>query len=66
MAKLIVFFIMLFLVVLSLLAYLNKGIVDLTVWEGHTYPIPVIALILASTAVGILSMTIGMKRPKSC
>jgi tetratricopeptide (TPR) repeat protein len=58
MAKLIVFFIMLFLVVLSLLAYLNKGIVDLTVWEGHTYPIPVIALILASTAVGILSMTI--------
>jgi tetratricopeptide (TPR) repeat protein len=58
MAKLIVFFVMVFLAVLSIIAYLNKGSVDLTLWEGYTYPIPVIALILASTAVGILSMTI--------
>jgi tetratricopeptide (TPR) repeat protein len=58
MVKFTVFLIIVFLVILSLLAYFNKGTVSLTVWEDVTYEIPVIALILISTAVGIFSMFI--------
>jgi tetratricopeptide (TPR) repeat protein len=49
---------MIFLVIISLLAFLNKGTVDLTVWEGINYEMPVIALVIISTAAGILSMFI--------
>jgi tetratricopeptide (TPR) repeat protein len=55
MAKLIVFLIILFLAALSLLAYFNKGAVEVTLWEGYAYEIPVIALILLATSIGILS-----------
>ena len=58
MGKLTVFFIILFLVVVGMLAFFNKGAVDLTVWKDITYPVPVIALILISTASGILAMAI--------
>ena len=57
MAKLSVFFLIIFLAVLSLLAFFNKDSVSVTVWKGITYEdIPVIALIFMSTAVGIISM----------
>lgn len=56
MAKLTVFSIIIFLVMLSILAFFNKGTIDLTVWEGVTYEIPVVALILISAAVGTFSM----------
>lgn len=56
MAKLTFFVAIIFLVVLGLLAFFNKGSVELTVWEGTSYQVPVIALILISGAVGILSM----------
>ena len=58
MGKLTVFFIILFLVVVGMLAFFNKGAVDLTVWKNITYPVPVIALILISTVSGILAMAI--------
>ncbi len=58
MGKLSVLFIIIFLVLLSLLAFFNKGMVDLTVWQDLTYTVPVIALILVSVAVGILSTAI--------
>ncbi len=58
MAKFTVFLIIIFFVILSLLAYFNKGTVALTVWEGNAYEIPVIALILISSSVGIFSMFI--------
>jgi tetratricopeptide (TPR) repeat protein len=58
MAKLTFFIAIIFLVVLGLLAFFNKGSVELTVWEGASYQVPVIALILISGAVGILSMFI--------
>ncbi len=59
MAKLTVFFLVIFLVVLSLLSFFNKESVSLTVWKGVTYEdIPIIALIFISTAVGIISMFI--------
>lgn len=68
MAKLTVFFIIIFLVVLSLLAYFNQGTVSLTVWEGTTYEIPLIALVLISTAVGIFAMFIifGIRDVRRC
>ncbi len=57
MAKLTVFFLILFLAVLSLLAFFNKGSVSVTVWKGITFEdIPIIALIFISTAIGIVSM----------
>ena len=58
MGKITVFFIIIFLVLLSLLAFFNKGMVELTVWQDMNYTIPVIALILVSVAVGILSTAV--------
>jgi tetratricopeptide (TPR) repeat protein len=58
MGKVTVVFIIIFLVLLSLLAFFNKGMVELTVWQGMTYTVPVIALVLVSVAVGILSTAV--------
>ncbi|RJQ20536.1 MAG: hypothetical protein C4560_04880 [Nitrospiraceae bacterium] len=58
MAKFTVFLIILFLLVVGLLAFFNKDTVDLTIWHGVTYEVPVIGLILISTAVGIFAMFI--------
>src|SRR4030066_1238816 len=58
MAKLYGFLIIIFLAALSLLAYLNKGTVGLTIWEGKTYELPIISLILISTFIGIFSILI--------
>jgi len=58
MGKVSVVFIIIFLVLLSLLAFFNKGMVELTVWQDMIYTVPVIALILVSVAVGILSTAI--------
>lgn len=59
MAKLNIFFVVLFLTALSLLAFFNKDSVSVTVWKGITFEdVPVIALIFVSTAIGILSMFI--------
>lgn len=58
MAKLTFFIIIIFLAILGLLAFHNKDTVDLTVWEGMSYQMPIIALILLSSAAGILSMLI--------
>jgi len=58
MAKFYGFLIIIFLAALSLLAYLNKGTVGLTVWEGRTYELPIISLILISTFIGIFSILI--------
>jgi tetratricopeptide (TPR) repeat protein len=59
MAKLTVLFLIIFLAVLSLLAFFNKESVSITVWKDVTYEnIPIIGLIFISTAIGILSMFI--------
>ena len=58
MWKLVSFLTILFLAVLSLLAYFNKGSVEITLWEGTIYEVPVIALILTSTFFGLLSALI--------
>jgi len=59
MAKLTVFFVCLFLTVLSVFAFFNKGSVDVTIWKGMTYEgVPLIALVLISTSVGIFTMFI--------
>ncbi|GAB4536822.1 MAG: tetratricopeptide repeat protein [Thermodesulfovibrionia bacterium] len=58
MAKLTVFIVIVFLIVLSLLAFFNKHSVELTVWQGVTYEIPVVALILISAAIGTFSVFI--------
>ncbi len=58
MTKLTAFLIIILFIVLAVLAIFNKGTVDLTVWEGNTYQVPVYALILISTSVGILFMFI--------
>lgn len=59
MAKLTVFLVILFLAVLSVFAFFNKGSVDVTVWKGVTYEsVPLIALVLISTSIGILAMFI--------
>jgi tetratricopeptide (TPR) repeat protein len=58
MAKLTGFLVIIFLIILSLLAFFNKHSVELTVWEGITYKIPVVALILISAAVGTFSVLI--------
>ncbi len=58
MAKLTVFLVIIFLIILSLLAFFNKHSVNLTVWEGVTYEIPVVALILISAAIGTFSVFI--------
>jgi lipopolysaccharide biosynthesis regulator YciM len=57
MGKLIVLFILIILSALGVLAYFNQGMVSLTVWQDITFEdIPIIALILISTAVGFFSM----------
>lgn len=53
-----VLLIILFLLVVGILAFFNKDTVNLTVWQGVTYEVPVIGLILMSSAAGILSMFI--------
>jgi len=59
MSKFIVLLIIGFFIILSLLAFFNKGAVDLTVWNGVTFEkIPVIAVILVSTSIGIFAMLI--------
>jgi len=58
MAKFSVFLIILFLLVVGILAFFNKETVNLTVWQDITYEVPVIGLILISTAVGIFAMFI--------
>ncbi len=59
MTKFYFFIIMVFLGIISLLAILNKGTVDLRVWKCVVLDeIPVFALVIISTAVGILSMFI--------
>lgn len=58
MAKIIVLIVILFIAVMGVLAYFNSGTVDLTVWKDVTHSIPVVALILASSAVGIFTMFI--------
>jgi tetratricopeptide (TPR) repeat protein len=56
MGKLYGFLIIIFLAALILLSYHNKGTVNLTVWEGRTYELPVIYLVLISTFTGIVSI----------
>jgi tetratricopeptide (TPR) repeat protein len=58
MGKLVAIFVIVFLSILGVLAYFNNATVDLTIWKGVTYTIPVVALILASSAVGIFSMLV--------
>ena len=56
MTKFTFFIILVFLVILSMLAAFNDGLVILKVWKDIGYEMPVIALVIISTAVGILSM----------
>lgn len=57
MGKLIVLFILVFISALGILAFLNSGTVSVTVWQGIVFQdIPIIAVILISTAVGFLAM----------
>ena len=59
MAKFTVFLVILFLTLLSVFAFFNKGSVDITVWNGMTYEsVPLIALVLISTSIGIFTMFI--------
>lgn len=58
MAKLTVFIVIVFLIILSLLAFFNKHSVSLTVWQGVTYELPIVALILISAAIGTFSVFI--------
>lgn len=58
MAKLVALLVIIFFIILSVLAFFNRGTVSLTLWEGYTYEIPLVALILIATSVGILSMFI--------
>ncbi len=59
MAKLNILFVIIFLAVLSLLAFFNKDSVNITIWKGITFEeVPVIALIFISSVTGVLSMFI--------
>jgi len=58
MAKFTVFIIIVFLIILSLLAFFNKHSVSLTVWQGISYELPIVALILISAAIGSFSVFI--------
>jgi len=58
MAKFTAFLFIVFLIILSLLAFFNKHSVDITIWEGVTYRIPVVALILISAAVGTFTVLV--------
>lgn len=54
-----VFLVILFLALLSVFAFFNKGSVDITVWKGITFEsVPLIALVLVSTSIGIFTMFI--------
>ena len=59
MAKFSVFLIIVFLLIVGILAFFNKDTVNLTVWQGTTYEVPVIGLILISSAAGVLAMFIA-------
>lgn len=56
MAKFSVFLIVMFLFIVGTLAFFNKDTVNLTVWQGTTYEVPVIGLILMSSAAGVFAM----------
>jgi tetratricopeptide (TPR) repeat protein len=58
MAKFSVFLIIMFLLIVGILAFFNKETVNLTVWQGTTYEVPVIGLILISSAAGFFAMFI--------
>ncbi len=58
MAKFSVFLIVMFLFIVGTLAFFNKETVNLTVWQGTTYEVPVIGLILMSSAAGVFAMFI--------
>lgn len=59
MAKFTVVLVILFLAVLSVFAFFNSGAVDVTIWKGITYEaVPLIALVLISTSIGIFTMLI--------
>ena len=59
MAKLTVVLVILFLALLSIFAFFNSGSVDVTIWKGITYEsVPLIALVLISTSIGIFTMFI--------
>ena len=58
MAKFIVLIVMIFLAVMVVLANFNSGSVELTVWKNVTHEISIVALILASTGIGILMIFI--------
>lgn len=56
MTKFTFLIVLIFLVVLSMLAGLNDGTVTLKIWKDISYDMPVIALVIISNAVGILTM----------
>ena len=58
MGKLTVFFIILFLAIVGVLAFYNQGSVEIRLWKDITYEVPIIGLIMFSTAFGIISMSI--------
>ncbi|MDO8281823.1 MAG: tetratricopeptide repeat protein [Thermodesulfovibrionia bacterium] len=59
MGKIIILFILIFISALGMLAFLNSSTVSVTVWQGTTFKdIPIIAVILMSTAIGFFSMFI--------
>jgi lipopolysaccharide biosynthesis regulator YciM len=58
MGKLTFLFVVIFLVILGVLAFFNKGTVEVTVWQGMAYEVPVIALIVMSAGFGFLSVAV--------
>jgi len=56
MGKLTFLFVVIFLFILGVLAFFNKGTVELTLWQGMDYEIPAIALIVMSAGFGFLSV----------
>jgi len=58
MGKLTVFFIILFLAIVGILAFYNQGSVEIRLWKDITYNVPIIGLIMFSAAFGIISMSI--------
>ncbi|MBI4844711.1 MAG: tetratricopeptide repeat protein [Nitrospirae bacterium] len=59
MGKIIVLFVLLFLCFIGVLAYFNHGTVTLTVWKDISFTdIPIMSVILISTAAGFFSMFI--------
>lgn len=59
MAKLTFVLVIFCLALLSVFAFFNSGAVDVTIWKGITYEsVPLIALVLISTSIGIFTMFI--------